>query len=126
MRKETTAMSSRSHHPTGGRRSRLERYSGTPPVAYQDGKDTKEVEGHEGARSRTRRTFLRILRLPSYPSCLYTASFFRCRSRPAAFSRSPFPSSRSPPGPHPVASLIAPLMRGPVPDVSSATVLSAR
>src|SRR4029078_8462285 len=90
MRKETTAMSSRSHHPTGGRRSRLERYSGTPPVAYQDGKDKKEVEGyegHEGARSRTRRPFLRILRLPSYPSCLYTASFFHCRSGPAAVSR---------------------------------------
>src|SRR4029079_18566238 len=68
MRKETTAMSRRSHHPTGGRRSRLERYSGTPPVAYQgDTKDTKEVEGYAGAGSRTRRrsfvsfAFLRIL-----------------------------------------------------------------
>src|SRR4029078_4082766 len=117
MRKETTAMSSRSHHPTGGRRSRLERYSGTPPVAYQDGKETEEdegYEGHEGARSRTRRTFLRILRLPSYPSCLYTASFFRCRSRPAAFSSSPFSSSPSSHATSPVASLIALLIRLPV------------
>src|SRR6185503_19939784 len=68
MRKETTAMSSSSHHPTGGRRSRLERYSGTPPVAYQDGKDTKEVEGGRRIR-RTRRSQEQDTKdVPSYPS----------------------------------------------------------